>query len=168
MKITKFSLKAIATVIIRITSFIALLCIIAFFVFCILFFKGLIPIYPIIDKNSVDEFCGDDLWNDVINEFENVKIDSISPLHSPSQYGEKENYSVRLKIQEKDKNQWIKDSIAVSSYVSQYLSDNPQCKINDFNGVTVEIIWTQIMCHSATYMIWVKTKKNSMILAAYG
>lgn len=51
----------------------------------------------------MDEFCGGDLWSDVINEFDNVKIDSISPLHSPSQYGEKEKYSVRLKIQEKIK-----------------------------------------------------------------
>ena len=33
----------------------------------------------------MDEFCGGDLWSDVINEFENVKIDGISPLHSPSQ-----------------------------------------------------------------------------------
>lgn len=85
MKITKFSSKAIATVTIRITCSIALFCIIVFLVFCILFFKGLIPIYPIIDKNSVDEFYGGDLWSDVINEFENVKIDGISPLHSPSQ-----------------------------------------------------------------------------------
>ena len=141
MKTTKLSLKPVTAVTIKITVFIALLCIIAFFVFCILFFKGLIPIYPIIDKNNVDKFCGGDLWSEVINEFENVKIDSISPLHSPSQYDVKENYSVRLKIQEKDKDQWIEDSIAVSSYVSQYLSDNPQCEINDFNGITVEIIY---------------------------
>lgn len=141
MKTTKLSLKAVITVTIKITGFIALLCIIAFCVFCILFFKGLIPIYPTIDKNNVDEFCGGDLWSDVINEFENVEIDSISPLHSPSQYDVKENYSVRLKIQEKDKNQWIEDSIAVSSYVSQYLSDNPQCEINDFNEITVEIVY---------------------------
>ena len=141
MKITKFSSKAIATVTIRITCSIALFCIIAFLVFCILFFKGLIPIYPIIDKNRVDEFCGGDLWSDVINEFENVKIDSISPLYSPSQYGEKEKYSVRLKIQEKDKDQWIEDSIAVSSYASRYISDNPQCEINDFNEITVEIVY---------------------------
>lgn len=141
MKITKFLSKTIATVTIRITCSIALFCIIAFLVFCILFFKGLIPIYPIIDKNSVDEFCGGDLWSDVINEFDNVKIDSISPLHSPSQYGEKEKYSVRLKIQEKDKDQWIEDSIAVSSYVSRYISDNSQCEINDFNEITVEIVY---------------------------
>lgn len=141
MKTTKLSLKAVITVTIKITGLIALLCIIAFCVFCILFFKGLIPIYLTIDKNNVDEFCGGDLWSDVINEFENVEIDSISPLHSPSQYDVKENYSVRLKIQEKDKNQWIEDSIAVSSYVSQYLSDNPQCEINDFNEITVEIVY---------------------------
>lgn len=141
MKTTKLSLKAIITVTIKIIILIALLCIIAFCVFYILFFKGLIPIYPTIDKNNVDEFCGGDLWSDVINEFENVEIDSISPLYSSSQYDVKENYSVRLKIQEKDKDQWIEDSIAVSSYVSQYLSDNPQCEINDFNGITVEIIY---------------------------
>ena len=141
MKITKFSSKAIATVTIRITCSIALFCIIAFLVFCILFFKGLIPIYPIIDKNRVDEFCGGDLWSDVINEFDNVKIDSISPLHSPSQYDEKEKYSVRLKIKEKDKDKWIEDSIAVSSYVSRYIADNPQCEINDFNEITVEIVY---------------------------
>lgn len=141
MKTTKLSLKAIITVTIKIIILIALLCIIAFCVFYILFFKGLIPIYPTIDKNNVDEFCGGDLWSDVINEFENVEIDSISPLYSSSQYDVKENYSVRLKIQEKDKDQWIEDSIAVSSYVSQYLSDNSQCEINDFNGITVEIIY---------------------------
>ena len=144
MKTTKLSLKAIITVTIKIIILIALLCIIAFCVFCILFFKGLIPIYPTIDKNNVDEFCGGDLWSDVINEFENVEIDSISPLYSSSQYDVKENYSVRLKIQEKDKDQWIEDSIAVSSYVSQYLSDNPQCEINDFNGITVEIVYGSI------------------------
>ncbi|WP_124099876.1 hypothetical protein [Ruminococcus sp. Marseille-P6503] len=138
MKTAKLSLKA---VIIRIIGSIALLCIIAFCVFCILFFKGLIPIYPAIDKKNVDEFCGGDLWSNVINEFENVEIDSISPLHSPSKNDVKENYSVRLEIQEKDKDQWIEDSIAVSSYVSQYLSDNPQCEINDFNGITVEIVY---------------------------
>ena len=141
MKTAKLSSKAAITVTIKIIVLIVLLCIIAFCVFCILFFKGLIPIYPAIDKKNVDEFCGGDLWSNVINEFENVEIDSISPLYSPSKNDVKENYSVSLEIQEKDKDQWIEDSIAVSSYVSQYLSDNPQCEINDFNGITVEIVY---------------------------
>ena len=52
MKITKFLSKTIATVTIRITCSIALFCIIAFLVFCILFFKGLIPM------NSVEAIYG--------------------------------------------------------------------------------------------------------------
>lgn len=118
--------------IIRIIGIISLLCLMVFFV---LYFSGWLPSCPKIDKENIDDFLGDDLWGNVSEKFDDVAIDNL-PLKS--QVDSITNYNAILKVNVKEKNQWIETVKDINSYIAQYLSDNPKCALNDFDSVTVK------------------------------
>ena len=129
----KLNVSKRTAIIIRIVGLVALLCVIALLV---LYFSGWLPSYGEINKKNIDDYLGDDLWENVLDEFDDVEIVNI-PLNS--QRDSISDYSAVLKIKHKDKTKWLETSQNVSSYISDYLIDNPKCELNDFDSITVKI-----------------------------
>lgn len=129
----KLNVSKRTAIIIRIVGLVALLCVIALLV---LYFSGWLPSYSEINKKNIDDYLGDDLWKNVLDEFDDVEIVNI-PLNS--QRDSISDYSAVLKIKHKDKTKWLETSQNVSFYISDYLIDNPKCELNDFDSITVKI-----------------------------
>ena len=117
----------------RLIAFISLVCLIALLV---LYLSGWLPSYPDINKNNIDDYLGYDLWENVLEKFDDVEIINL-PLNS--QRDSISDYSAVLKIKHKDKIEWLETSKNVSAYISDYLIDNPKCEVNDFDSITVKI-----------------------------
>lgn len=124
----KLKLPKTAVILIRIIGLIALLCIAVIF---ISYSNGWIPFYH---RHNINEYCGDDMWRKVVGNFDNVEIDNL-PLKS--QANDITNYYAVVYIREDDKTEWLKNSVTVASYISEYLINNPDCKLNDFESISI-------------------------------
>lgn len=117
----------------RLIAFISLICLIALLV---LYFSGWLSSYQRINQNNIDDCFGNDLWKNVIEKFDDVEIDNL-PLKSQS--NSISDYTAVLKIKNKDKSKWLEISKNISSYISDYLNDNPKCELNSFDSINVKI-----------------------------
>ncbi len=133
MLIKNLNLSKKTIIVIRLIALINLFCV---SLFLIMYFKGWLPSSPEIRLNNINDYLGDDLWMNYIEDYNNAEIDNL-PLKS--QKKSITNYDAVLKLHTESMDQWLKNAVDTSSYISQYLIDNPECEINKCNSITIKI-----------------------------
>ena len=117
--------------------------IVVFFVVCVLislagyfiYYRAWTKPHEPITLSNVTNYCGDDLWRNIITKYDYVEIKNVPLKKEIEKNNDYSSYSPDLYITFSDKEDFIKKINDVQSYIESYLSNSPNCDINKFDNV---------------------------------
>lgn len=120
--------------IIVIVVFLAI-CILIGAVGCFIYYRAWSKPYEPITISNVTDYCGDDLWKNVLNKYDYVEVKNIPMKKTMEKHKDFSLYSPNIYIAFSDKEDFITKTNTIQAYIASYLSNNPNCDINKFDNV---------------------------------